>query len=155
MNLETLIAIEEIRQLNARYARYADARRWTDLADLFTPDGSFTSYAVDGSVVAEMIGRQAIEETLTKVAGGGDVVPIHLFLSHEIEPTGPDTAHSFYAMADLMYRGDGYVADTAAADLPPFRVMRGWGHYEATYVKTDDGWRYRTLTQTRTRLEFE
>ena len=58
MNLETLIAIEEIRQLNARYARYADARRWTDLADLFTPDGSFTSYAVDGSVVAEMIGRQ-------------------------------------------------------------------------------------------------
>jgi hypothetical protein len=158
VNLETLIAIEEIRQLNARYARYAryaDARRWTDLADLFTPDGSFTSYAVDGSVVAEMIGRQAIEETLTKVAGGGDVVPIHLFLSHEIEPTGPDTAHSFYAMADLMYRGDGYVADTAAADLPPFRVMRGWGHYEATYVKTDDGWRYRTLTQTRTRLEFE
>jgi hypothetical protein len=154
VNLETLIAIEEIRQLNARYARYADAKRWADLADLFTPDGSFTSYAVDGSVVSEMIGRQAIEETLTKV-NEGDVVPIHLFLSHEIEPTGPDTAHSCYAMADLIYRGAGYVADTAAADLPTFRVMRGWGHYEATYVKTDDGWRYRTLTQTRTRLEFE
>jgi hypothetical protein len=154
VNLETLIAIEEIRQLNARYARYADAKRWADLADLFTPDGSFTSYAVDGSVVVEMSGRQAIDETLTK-ANKGDVVPIHMLLSHEIEPTGPDTAHSFYAMADLIYRGEGYVADPVVANLPTFRVRRGWGHYEATYVKTEDGWRYRTVIQTRTRLEFE
>jgi len=85
----------------------------------------------------------------------GDVVPIHLLLSHEIGPTGADTARSLYATADLIYRGDGYVADTAAANLPTFRVRRGWGDYEATYVKTEDGWRYRTVTQTRTRLEFE
>jgi hypothetical protein len=49
VNLDTLIAIEEVRQLNARYARYADAKRWADLADLFTPDGSFTSYAVEAA----------------------------------------------------------------------------------------------------------
>ena len=154
MNLETLSAIEEIRQLNGRYARYADGRRWGDIANLFAPDGTFTSHAVDGSVVAEMIGRDAIKETLSKV-GEGDVVLIHMLFGHEIEPTGPTTARSIYAMADLIFRGEDYVADPSAADLPSFRNMRGWGHYEATSVKTDGMWHYHTLNQTRTRLEFD
>ena len=70
MNLDTLIAIEEIRQLMARYARLADAKRWADVAGLFTPDGTFNSYAVDGSPVAEMSGRDVIEETLTSSTTG-------------------------------------------------------------------------------------
>jgi SnoaL-like domain len=153
MTLETLISIEEIRQLMARYARYADARQWDSLAGLFTPDGTFTSHAVDGGIVADMKGRQAIEETLAAV-NAGDVVPIHMLLTSEIEPAGPDTAHGTYAMADLIYRGEGYTGGDGA-DLPDFRVMRGWGHYDADFVKTDGEWRIRTLVQTRTRLEFE
>lgn len=153
MNLDTLIAIEEIRQLMARYARYADAKQWTDLAGLFTPDATFTSHAVDGGIVADMKGRQGIEETLSAV-NAGDVTPIHLFLTSEIEPTGPDTAHGIYAMADLIYRGEG-VTGGDGANLPDFRVMRGWGHYDADFVKVDGEWRIRTLVQTRTRLEFE
>ena len=93
MNLDTLVSIEEIRQLMARYARLADAKRWTDLAGLFTPDGTFNSYAVDGSPVAERSGRDVIEERLT-AANTDDVQPIHMFLTMEIEPTGPDTAHT-------------------------------------------------------------
>jgi hypothetical protein len=153
MNLETLISIEEIRQLMARYARYADARQWADLAGLFTPDGTFTSHALDGGIVAEMKGRQAIEETLSSV-NAGDVVPIHLLLTSEIEPAGPEKAHAIYAMADLIYRGDGY-AGGQPANLPDFRVMRGWGHYDASFVKTGGEWRISALVQTRTRLEFE
>jgi hypothetical protein len=153
MNLETLISIEEIRQLMARYARYADAKQWASLAGLFTPDGTFTSHAVDGGVVAEMKGRKAIEDTLAAV-NAGDVVPIHMFLTSEIEPTGPDTAHGSYAMADLIYRGDGFTGGEGAT-LPDFRVMRGWGHYDADFVRTSGEWSIRTLVQTRTRLEFE
>lgn len=153
MNLDTLIAIEEIRQLMARYARYADAKRWGDLAGLFTPDATFTSHAVDGGIVADMKGRQAIEENLSAV-NAGDVVPIHLFLTSEIEPTGPGTAHGIYAMADLIYRGESFTGGEGA-NLPDFRVMRGWGHYDADFVKVGGEWRIRTLVQTRTRLEFE
>jgi hypothetical protein len=148
-----LISIEEIRQLMARYARYADAKRWDSLAGLFTPDGTFVSHAVDGGVVADMKGRQDIEETLAAV-NAGDVVPIHLILSSEIEPAGPGQAHAVYAMADLIYRGEGR-AGGQGASLPDFRVMRGWGHYEADFVRVDGEWRIRTLVQTRTRLEFE
>src|SRR5712672_1906476 len=101
MNLDTLVSIEEIRQLMARYARLADALRWADLAGLFTPDGTFNSYAVDGSPVLEMSGRDVIEERLTS-STTGDVQAIHMLLTMEIEPTGPDTAKGNIAMADLM-----------------------------------------------------
>jgi hypothetical protein len=153
MNLETLISIEEIRQLMARYARYADAKRWDSLAGLFTPDGTFVSHAVDGGVVADMKGRQDIEETLAAVTAG-DVVPIHLLLSSEVEPSGSDQAHAIYAMADLIYR-DEVRPEGQGANLPDFRVMRGWGHYNADFVRVDGEWRIRSLVQTRTRLEFE
>ena len=152
MDLDTLIAIEEIRQLMARYARLADARRWADVAGLFTPDGTFNSYAVDGSPVAEMSGRDVIEQTLTS-SSTDDVQPIHMFLTMEIEPTGPDTAKGNIAMADLLYRGENY--NGTGANLPDFRVMRGWGHYDADFVKVGREWRIRRLVQTRTRLEFE
>ena len=152
MNLDTLVSIEEIRQLMARYARLADAKRWADLAGLFTPDGTFNSYAVDGSPVAERSGRDVIEERLT-AANTDDVQPIHMFFTMEIEPTGPDTAKGNIAMADLIYRGENY--DGTGVNLPDFRVMRGWGHYDADFVKAGGEWRIRTLVQTRTRLEFE
>lgn len=100
-----------------------------------------------------MKGRQDIEETLAAV-NAGDVVPIHLLLSSEVEPTGSDQAHAVYAMADLIYRGEGR-AEGQGANLPDFRVMRGWGHYNADFVRVDGEWRIRSLVQTRTRLEFE
>jgi len=152
MNLDTLVSIEEIRQLMARYARLADALRWADLAGLFTPDGTFNSYAVDGSPVLEMSGRDVIEERLTS-STTGDVQAIHMLLTMEIEPTGPDTAKGNIAMADLMYRGENYTG--TGVNVPDFRVMRGWGHYDADFVKEGGQWYIRTLMQTRTRLEFE
>lgn len=54
-DLETLNAIEDIRRLEARYARYADYKRWEDLAGLFTEDGSFRSLDVDGNPVVDMV----------------------------------------------------------------------------------------------------
>lgn len=51
-DLETLNAIEDIRRLEARYARYADDKRWEDLAGLFTEDGSFRWLDVDVDTLA-------------------------------------------------------------------------------------------------------
>ena len=53
-NLETLDAIEDIRGLEGRYARYADQKRWTDLAGLFTEDGWFRPQDAEGNEIANM-----------------------------------------------------------------------------------------------------
>ncbi|ONI74049.1 hypothetical protein BWI15_11790 [Kribbella sp. ALI-6-A] len=148
LDLETLTAIEDIRNLEARYARYADHRRWTDLAALFTADGWFRPMDAEGNEVIMMNGRAAIAELLS-ARNSGDVQPIHQLFTHEIEIESPTSAKAVWAMADLIHRGEGTEAEPA-----PFRTMRGWGHYHVTYRKIDGHWLIATRTLTRTRLEF-
>ncbi|SCE77789.1 nuclear transport factor 2 family protein [Micromonospora mirobrigensis] len=151
-DIETLTALEEIRLLEARYARYADEKRWMDLAGLFTVDGTFTPQDAEGRPLLVMSGRQEIAETLTSV-NGGDVTAIHMLFTPEIEILSPTTARGIWAMADLLFRGAD--APPAAEGLPPFRTMRGWGHYHVSYEKVDGRWLIAERVQTRTRLEFE
>jgi hypothetical protein len=153
-DVEVLQATEQIRLLEARYARFADEKRWADLARLFTPDGSFTSQNVDGENLAAMAGRHEIADHLSAVTAG-DVTPIHLLTTSEIEILSPTSAHAVWAMADLIFRNANPPADPDATDgIPPFRTMRGWGHYHVDYVKADGGWLISQRLQTRTRLEF-
>ena len=153
-DLETLDAIEDIRALEARYARYADHKRWADLAALFTEDGWFRPQDAAGHEVANMAGRADIAAQLG-ARNSGDVQPIHQLLTHEIEVESATTARAVWAMADLIFRGDSALPERTPGDArPPFRVMRGWGHYHVTYRKEDGQWRIATRTQTRTRLEF-
>ncbi|MEV0891562.1 nuclear transport factor 2 family protein [Promicromonospora sp. NPDC050262] len=153
-DLETLNAIEDIRRLEARYARYADEKRWQDLAGLFAEDGWFRSLDVDGKEIVSMTGPADIAEQLGS-RNSGDVQPLHQLLTHEIDLETPDTASAVWAMADLIFRGDSAIPEPAPGDtLPPFRTMRGWGHYHVTYRRVAGEWRIATRTQTRTRLEF-
>ena len=82
-DLETLTAIEDIRRLEARYARYADEKRWNDLAELFTVDGWFRPQDVDGNTISNMVGREDISTSLASRMAG-DVQPIHQLFTHEI-----------------------------------------------------------------------
>jgi hypothetical protein len=153
-DIEVLKAVEEIRRLEARYARYADEKRWADLAGLFTVDGTFTPQDADGKPLAVMSGRQHIVDSLT-AAMTGDVTPIHLLLTSEIDILSPTTAHGIWAMADLVYRDDDPPAHAdATGNIPAFKTMRGWGHYHVDYVKIDGAWYVGKRVQTRTRLEF-
>jgi SnoaL-like domain len=143
-----------VRQLEAHYARYADEKRWADLAGLFTVDGTFTPQDADGKPLAVMSGRQEIADSLTAV-NAGDVTPVHMLLTSEIEILSPTTAHGIWAMADLMFRSDDPLAHSeATGNVPPFTTMRGWGHYHVDYVKIDGAWYFSKRVQTRTRLEF-
>jgi hypothetical protein len=153
-DIKTLKAVEEIRQLEARYARYADEKRWADLAGLFTVDGTFTPQDADGKPLAVMSGRQEIADSLTAVTAG-DVTPIHMLLTSEIEILSPTTAHGIWGMADLIFRNDDPPAHSeVTGNVPPFKTMRGWGHYHVDYVKVDGAWYFSKRVQTRTRLEF-
>ncbi|WP_036970581.1 nuclear transport factor 2 family protein [Promicromonospora kroppenstedtii] len=153
-DLDTLNAIEDIRRVEARYARYADHKRWADLAGLFTDDGWFRSLDVDGNEIVHMEGPADIAEQLG-AHNSGDVQPLHQLFTHEIDVESADTASAVWAMSDLIFRGDSAIPEPAPGDtLPPFRTMRGWGHYHVTYRRVGGEWRIATRTQTRTRLEF-
>jgi hypothetical protein len=153
-DLETLKATEDIRRLEARYAFYADQKRWRDLAGLFTEDGLFRPLDEAGHELFRMTGREDIASSL-ETRNSGDVQPIHQLFTHEIDIESPTSAKGVWAMADLIFRGDSAVPERQPGDaLPPFRAMRGWGHYHVTYRKVDGHWLIATRTQTRTRLEF-
>jgi hypothetical protein len=153
-DLATLSAIEDIRRLEARYARYADEKRWTDLAGLFTEDGWFRPQDVDGNPIANMVGREDITTSLAS-RNSGDVQPIHQLFTHEIDIESATTASATWAMADLIFRGDSAMPEPGPNDaLPPFRTLRGWGHYHVTYRKVGGHWLIATRVLTRTRLDF-
>jgi hypothetical protein len=153
-DIEVLKAVEEIRQVEARFARYADEKRWADLAGLFTVDGTFTPQDADGKPLAVMSGRQEIADSLTAL-NTGDATSIYMLFTSEIEILSPTTAHGIWAMADLIFRTDDPPAHSeATGDVPPFKTMRGWGHCHVDYVKIDGAWYFSKRVQTRTRLEF-
>jgi hypothetical protein len=70
--------------------------------------------------------------TLAKRTAKGPQTAWHFIVNHVIEPT-EDGAKGKQYLVHLQY-GDG--------DKP--NVVWGGGHYEDTYVKTPDGWRFKT-----------
>jgi SnoaL-like domain len=137
--------IEQLRNLKARYCRYADAKRWTDVAALFTPDALIRFYDVDGDLANEVRAADFADTIGTRVGAGQ---PIHHVFSHEIEITGPDTARGIWAMEDLI------VHDKSLEPDAPFMRMHGFGHYRETYRRLASGWRIASVELTRLRMEF-
>ena len=137
--LSTLTALDyfEIGQLVSKYARAIDtcSNNGYDYADLFTPDGFFAP-AQDGKVGNRMQGR----ERLAEASGGGsrgckNVGWIkqgvkHLYVNHIITPT----AEGAVGTVDMLMIGLGG---------DPNRIRHD-GYYEDTYVKTAQGWRFKS-----------
>jgi hypothetical protein len=127
----------EIGQLVAKYARAIDtcSNNGYDYADLFTPDGFFAPEQ-DGKVGNRMQGR----ERLAEASGGGsrgckNVGWIkqgvkHLYVNHIITPS----AEGAVGTVDMLMIGLGG---------DPNRIRHD-GYYEDTYVKTAQGWRFKS-----------
>ena len=113
----------EIRQLAARYGHAVDqgANDGYNYADLFAPGATF----------GQTTGRDNLA-TLAKRTSKGPQTAWHFIVNHAIEPT-EDGAKGMEYMVHLRYGEDG----------KPNAVWGG-GHYEDTYVKTPDGWRFKT-----------
>ncbi|HKC81698.1 MAG TPA: nuclear transport factor 2 family protein [Gemmatimonadaceae bacterium] len=149
-DVERLVAINEIREVMARYARHADHKEFEDLAGLFTPDGTFTPHKVDGSVWMHMEGRDGIATTISESVGNAQV--LHQLFSYETEVLSPTSATSVVSMADMLIRPEGEAV--ASNDNTSFKTMRGYGHYHGDFVKVDGRWYIKTLVQTRLKMEF-
>jgi hypothetical protein len=127
----------QIQQLVAKYAQYIDtcSNNGYDYADLFTEDGFFAPFR-DGQVGPKAQGREA----LARVSGGGPdgckgagwirQGVHHLYVNHIINPT-PDGASGQVNMLMIGLGGDK-------------NKIEHDGYYEDSYVKTPQGWRFKS-----------
>ena len=126
----------EIQQLVAKYARAIDtcSNLGYDYADLFTADGAFIP-SFECKPGNPIRGR----ERLATISGGGTNgcknVPWieqgvrHLYTNHVITPT----AEGATGVVDMLMIGLGGDPNKIEYD----------GHYEDTYVRTPQGWRFK------------
>jgi hypothetical protein len=124
-HLMTLTPLDyvEIRQLAARYGHAVDqgADDGYAYADLFAPGATF----------GKTTGRDDLAK-LAKQTSRGPQTAWHFIVNHVIEPT-EDGAKGKEYLVHLRYGEDGQP-----------NAVWGGGHYEDTYVKTPDGWRFKT-----------
>ena len=133
--LARLVAVEDIKQLKARYFRFMDRKQWEDMRDVFSRDAHFEPgrFVIEGSAKIAEYMAQALEPLRT----------VHHGHMPEITVTGPSSAHGIWAMWDYVeWPGEG-----------PRQGLYGYGHYEEDYVVEDGAWRISRLVLTRLRVD--
>jgi SnoaL-like domain len=139
MDTDTLIAIEEIKQLKARYFRLMDTKQWEDWADVFTED---LDAWIEG-VSDALVGRDTFVSSVSAMLA--DALTVHHGHMPEIEITGLQTARGIWAMFD-------YVKFT---DPERQLELKGYGHYYEEYRKGPDArWRISSLKLHRLRVDY-
>ncbi|MCB2073598.1 MAG: nuclear transport factor 2 family protein [Novosphingobium sp.] len=137
-----LTAIEEIKQLKARYFLGVDTQDW-DLfrREIFVEDTSFqlSEFREEPYRGMEEVLGMFREGLAGKYSVHHGHMPI-IGIASDITATG------LWAMEDRIY-----LADSGAAQGT--LVLHGFGHYRETYVRMDAGWRIESIRLTRLRLE--
>ena len=144
--VERLMATEEIKQLKARYFRCMDTKDWAGFEQVFAADAVMDM----SSEMRDQTTRGGITRGAAQIAAMvrtvvGPVVTVHHGHMPEIEITSPRSARGVWAMEDKLRWPEG----------SPVRTMHGYGHYHETYERTQDGWRIKTITLTRLRVDTE
>lgn len=148
--IQRVSAIEEIRQLKARYFRGVD-----------TCDGDLVKGILAEDCVLNYMGcctdpatRKDFIPAMNAILRGRDswisdgmsrfgIVSVHQGHNFEIEFTSDSSAWGIWSMTDRLF-------------FPPggeFSLMTGYGHYHETYEKIGDAWKIETTHITRIRVE--
>ena len=135
----TLTAMDyvEIQQLNAAYGHYIDTgvdqgQAW---AGLFTPDAVFTRQNGD-----KYVGREQLAGLGRIIGSRGPKAVAHFATNVWIQPSAEGAVGQVYAVI-IRFPDDKMDED----DPRPVDVKLG-ARYHDTYVKTADGWRFKTRT---------
>lgn len=136
--LRRLVEIEAIKQLRGRYTRAVDTKDWDLYAASLTEDARL---ATDGGV------QEGRDKIVASVSGSlATARTIHHVHSPEIDLTGPDSATAVWAMEDFVdFQRDG----------ASMFSLRGYGHYREEYARTAEGWKIKSSTLTRLRVDTE
>jgi len=143
--IEQLFAIEQLRQLKARYCRFLDTKRWPDLRSLFTDDCQFEGMgnlpvSADVDTFVEHVGRRHTH-----------TITAHHCHTPEFRFLSVTEARGIWAMEDFVeWQAPEYVSP----DWTGFKGFRACGHYEEAYRHGDDGqWRFTFMRLTRLRMD--
>jgi hypothetical protein len=139
--LDRLEAIEEIRDLKARYFRLMDTKQWEALRDVFTADMQVVT--PDGKVWME--GGDAYADSLK--FGLENAVSCHQGLTGEIAVIDAENARGIWAMQDVITWTDRHPREG-------WKAILGRGHYHETYRREGGAWRIATLMLTRLSLDI-
>ena len=145
MDLNTLEAMEQIKQLKARYFRLMDQKRWQEWRELFTENVTAVYYNApsdrpnDGLPELRCNGRANLVETVSRLLSQG--VSMHHGHMPEIEITSPTTAKGIWAMFDYLRL--------------PNCIFKGYGHYEEEYIKEASGWKIKSILLTRLHCDIQ
>lgn len=147
---ERLAAIEEIRQLKAKYFRGVDTADGDLVRGILAEDcvldymGCCTDPATGTDFMpamnAVLRGRDSWLSDAFKNAG---IVSVHQGHNSEITVADETTAEGIWSFTDRFFMPPG-------AD---FSRLTGYGHYHETYEKAADGWKLKTTRITRIRVE--
>jgi len=136
--VEKLLALEELRNLKARYFRLVDGKHWNAWGELFEPDIVAEFPDDDTSAV-----YRSREEFVANVKSFlHPAVTLHHGHTPELDLLTPTSAKGIWVMQDWLYWPEG-------KETVGIRSILGWGHYHETYVKTSGSWRISTLKLTR------
>jgi SnoaL-like domain len=139
--LDCLEAIEEIKNLKARYFRLLDCKRWDELTSVFTAD----MQVVTPQGAVWMSGGANYVASLK--FGLERAVSCHQGFSSEIDIIDAEHAKGIWAMQDVIEWEDRHPREG-------WKSILGRGHYHETYRKEAGAWRIATLTLTRLRLDI-
>jgi hypothetical protein len=116
----------EIRQLSDNYVTYLDGCKASEYASLFAADGSFISGPRGTMTGPEKLASLVTSEPFCKPGAAARSAMSHAFSKVVIEPTASGAMGKVY--------------------LPGREPNTSGGHYEDLYVKTPEGWKFKSRT---------
>ncbi len=134
----TLLAIEAIKQLKARYCRYLDAKDWAAWRSLFTDDFLSDTSQAGGKLI---LGADGFVAFTRKGIGRPAQATAHQVHAPEIELTSATTARGVWALQDVVRFGPGV-------------TLVGYGHYHETYENVAGQWLIKSSKLTRLREDI-
>ena len=136
----SLLEIERIKQLKARYFRFVDTKAWADWRGVFTDDMRLYREGPNGPEPA-MTADELVSHVSALLA---DAITVHHGHAPEIKLTSPTTATGVWAMFDWVDQ-----------QKEPEESFIGYGHYLEEYEKGGDGqWRIKRMQLRRLRLDY-
>jgi deazaflavin-dependent oxidoreductase (nitroreductase family) len=127
--VEAMLAIEEIKQLKAKYFRFVDKKKWANLEALFTPECTFVFESTLPGVAATQY-ASASEFASAVAIRQADTIAMHHGHTPEITLIDAERAAGIWVLEDVVQRPPG--------GIPSFR---GWGHYYEHYKRVDGVWK--------------
>jgi hypothetical protein len=129
----TLLELESIKQLKARYCRLLDTKDWAAWREIFTDDFVSDTSEAGGKVIEGA--DDFVAFTRKHLRNQATAHQVH---APEVTLTSPTTARGVWALEDVVR-------------LAPGLNLRGYGHYHETYEKADGRWYIKSSKLTRLR----